>query len=467
MTFLVNAGEEHGMSVQTTSRSGIAGSGDVPRLLIDCTQTLKTPVVTGIQRVVRNLIRHGWIAARDSGLELIPIQFTGESFDRVPLTPRGDLPARGDLSASTPPVWTIKQRVLKRLKKIFINRRLDRQIQRLREALSPPPAAVAGFEFRRADILLLPDSSWTENMWDAVDRARSGGLVLGVLQHDFIPVRQPQLVPETSTAAFRQWMTESLSRADFVLAVSNAVAEECRAELRSLGRHRIADERVGVCPNGANFKSGRVPGAVRAEVGNFVRDAVGGPYLTIGTIEPRKNQTLLLDALDDVLEACPGERFLIAGIVGWRGNEIADRIRGHHSYGTNLLLVENLSDAELDYAYKNAKAVVFPSLAEGFGLPIVEAMARGTRVFASCIPVHQEVGADSCVYFDPGDARQLGRVLVEYSREGRFPAAWPPRDFRIPTWQAAAETMVATALRHAGEIRGSSGPVAALAKRAS
>ena len=91
MTFLVNAGEEHGMSVQTTSRSGIAGSGDVPRLLIDCTQTLKTPVVTGIQRVVRNLIRHGWIAARDSGLELIPVQFTGESFDRVPLTPRGDL----------------------------------------------------------------------------------------------------------------------------------------------------------------------------------------------------------------------------------------------------------------------------------------------------------------------------------------------------------------------------------------
>jgi alpha-1,2-rhamnosyltransferase len=422
---------------------------------------MKTPVVTGIQRVVRNLIRHGRIAARDSGLDLVPIRFTGESFDRVNLNARGDLPA------FAPAVLTMQQRVLIRLKKIFINRRLDRQIKKLREVLSPPPAPAAGFEFRQDDILLLPDSSWTENMWDAVDRARSGGLVLGVLQHDFIPVRQPQLVPETSTVAFQRWMTESLSRADFILAVSNAVAEECREELRSLGRHRIADERVGVCPNGANFKSGRVPGAVRAEVSEFVRGAVDGPYLTIGTIEPRKNQTLVLEALDDVLEACPTERFLIAGIVGWRGNEIAERIRAHRRYGTNVMLVENLSDAELDFAYKNAKAVVFPSLAEGFGLPIVEAMARGTRVFASGIPVHREVGAGACVYFDPGDARQLGRVLIEYSRYGRFPATWPAPDFRIPTWQAAAQTMVTTAARHAREIRGASGHGAAMAKRAS
>ncbi|MFN9369440.1 MAG: glycosyltransferase family 4 protein [Planctomycetia bacterium] len=438
---------------QQRDGSGAAAPAGTPRLLIDCTQTMRTPVTTGIQRVVRNLVKHGQAVAGKRGMELVPIRFNGHVFERATMS------ADGELLVQSCSAQTLTRRILLRLKKIFINRRVDRQLKRLRQVLFTPSATPAGFSFLPHDILVLPDSSWTEQIWPEVDRARSGGLVVGVLQHDFIPIRNPELVPEHSTEIFRRWMTESLSRADFVLAVSHTIAAECREELRGLRRQRVADQRVGVCPNGADFKPGRVRGAVRSELKAFVRGNAGGPYFTLGTIEPRKNQTIVLDALDEVLAACPEERFLIAGIVGWKGSGIARRIRGHARYGTNLMLIEDLNDAEVAYAYEHAKAVVFPSLAEGFGLPIVEAIARGTRVFASGIAVHQEVGSDFCVYFDPTDAGHLARVLIGYSKHGTFPATWPPQGFRLPTWQAAAETMVGAAVRNARDIRHAAGRI--------
>jgi len=419
------------------------GPGSKFRLLVDCTQTMKTPVTTGIQRVVKNLIKYGVLAARNRQIELVPVRFNGQVFERVFLTSKCEL--RSDQSERP----TFAKRVRIRLKKIFINRHVDRQLKKLYQFFIRPQSSGGVIELGVRDILVLPDSSWSEDMWQEIDRAKRRGMIVGVLQHDFIPIRNPELVHQSSTAVFRRWMTESLMRADFVMAVSGTIAQECREELRKLGRPVIAAERVSVCLNGADFKTSGSSNKVRHELARFVDEAPGGPYLTIGTIEPRKNQKLLLEALDDVIRACPQERFLVAGIVGWQGAPIAERIRQHSCYGKNLLLIEDMTDSELAYAYRQAKAVVFPSLAEGFGLPIVESITRGTRVFASRIAVHQEIGSEYCVYFEPNDAGQLAGVLIDYSRDGRFPATWPPKGFRTPTWQEAAEAMVSTSLHHA------------------
>jgi alpha-1,2-rhamnosyltransferase len=273
-----------------------------------------------------------------------------------------------------------------------------------------------------------------------------------VLQHDFIPLRYPELVSSESAAIFERWVADSLSRADFVLGVSETIADECRDELRKLGREDIAENRVRACLNGSDFKAVSSTTAMRPEILRFIDESSDGPYLpdgpylTVGTIEPRKNQGMLADIFDDVFHAVPDVRFLIAGIVGWKGRAIVERIRKHPRYGKNILLVTDLSDAELTYAYQRAKAVVFPSLAEGFGLPIAESIVRGTPVFASQIAVHQEIGGAYCVYFDPRDSRSLTDLLVEYSKGGIFPAVWPPVNFRLPTWQESAEKVVATSL---------------------
>jgi alpha-1,2-rhamnosyltransferase len=420
-----------------------------PRIFVDCTQTAACPVSTGIPRVVRNIIAFGAKAARERGVELVPVRFQHGEFRLVATMSVGGL-----VSPSSPRQHPLATR----LRKILVPRTLVRNMSKLSGWFPPDQPPCAAVTFAAGDVLLLPDSSWAEDMWAAVDRARQAGVALGVVQHDFIPIRHPELVPPKSTKIFRKWMEATLGRADFVMAVSQSVAAETRAELLRLGRAEVARCGVSSFRNGADFLDEadvqppvafRRSAAIRQSLVDFLHGGTAAPYLTVGTIEPRKNQSLLLQAIDRVRAEAPDARFLLAGLIGWEGQLVVDALRNHAAWGRAILHIPDLDDAELKYAYRHARALVFPSLAEGYGLPIVEAFARNLRVFAADIPVHREIGGGSCVYFDPHDPGQLADLLIAFSRSGRFAAAWPPRRSALPTWAEAAEQIVATALKHA------------------
>ena len=127
----------------------------------------------------------------------------------------------------------------------------------------------------------------------------------------------------------------------------------------------------------------------------------------MGTLEPRKNHAMLLDAFERVWRTHPQSRLVIVGRFGWMCNDLVKRILHHAQYARSLFLFTNLSDAELAYCYEHATAFVFPSHAEGFGLPIVEALQHGLPVMASDIPIHREVVSDFCAYFDQHDPEEL------------------------------------------------------------
>jgi alpha-1,2-rhamnosyltransferase len=86
--------------------------------------------------------------------------------------------------------------------------------------------------------------------------------------------------------------------------------------------------------------------------------------------------------------------------------------------------------------------LIFPSRAEGYGLPIVEALSHGMRVFASDIPAHREVGGPWCVYFAPCDVAGLAAQIVQWEHDGVFPAAQPQGAFDSPTWHQATEQLM-------------------------
>ena len=87
----------------------------------------------------------------------------------------------------------------------------------------------------------------------------------------------------------------------------------------------------------------------------------------------------------------------------------------------SLFMFNDLSDAELAYCYQHAKALIFPSHAEGFGLPIVEALQHGLHTLVSDIPIHREAGRDFCTYFDPQSPAALARLVCDVEATGRFP----------------------------------------------
>lgn len=107
--------------------------------------------------------------------------------------------------------------------------------------------------------------------------------------------------------------------------------------------------------------------------------------------------------------------------------KILSRIKQHPRYQSHLFVLHNLDDASLIHCYRHARAVIFPSIVEGFGLPIIEALLLGTKTFASDIPIHREVGRDQCEYFRIDRPIALAEVLEAWEsqldREGTLTQA--------------------------------------------
>jgi glycosyltransferase involved in cell wall biosynthesis len=229
----------------------------------------------------------------------------------------------------------------------------------------------------------------------------------------------------------------ALRRAARVIAVSEAT----RAEL--LARYRLPAEKVHVVPEAAAPHFAPPPPAEIARV--RARYRLAGPYvLFVGLLEPKKNLGALLAAVARC-RASGGwgaARLALAGEAGW-----GDGLPAHVSrlgLDDAVSFLGPVPDGELPALYAGAEAFVFPSLWEGFGLPVLEAMAAGAPVVASRRGALPEVAGDAAVLTEPEPAplaEALARVLGDAGLRERLRAAGLERA-RAFSWQrTAAETL--------------------------
>lgn len=136
-------------------------------------------------------------------------------------------------------------------------------------------------------------------------------------------------------------------------------------------------------------------------------------WLAVGSIEPRKNYETLLDALELYWQSSRRRLPLhIAGGRGWKSGGLHTRLEGLAAKGM-VRYLGYVPDGELPALYAGAEALVFPSWYEGFGLPVLEAMAQGCPVISSGCTSLPEVGGDAVTYIDPADARQIASAMVQ------------------------------------------------------
>ena len=172
------------------------------------------------------------------------------------------------------------------------------------------------------------------------------------------------------------------------------------------------------------------------------------PYLCVGTIEPRKNHNFLLDAFEKIWQMYPETCLCLVGRYGWKSPELADRIVKHPRHNTSLLWFNDLNDTELTFCYKNAKALIFPSFIEGFGLPLVEAMYYNCPVMASDIPIFREVGGEGCAYFSPSNTHELIVLVQSMEKNGYLPGIKKIDTSRWVSWKASANSFFQIIYRH-------------------
>jgi glycosyltransferase involved in cell wall biosynthesis len=142
----------------------------------------------------------------------------------------------------------------------------------------------------------------------------------------------------------------------------------------------------------------------------------GHPYfLFAGTIEPRKNLEMLLEAFELFKQISGGnDRLIIVGQRGWKSKTFFRKLR-QHPFRDEIILTGYVERSVLSALYSHATAFVFPSIYEGFGLPVLEAMSCGTPCLLSNSSSLPEIGGNAAYYFDDQDATELASFMIKIS----------------------------------------------------
>jgi len=235
---------------------------------------------------------------------------------------------------------------------------------------------------------------------------------LVVTVHDLAVFRRPEAFPPWTRTYSRLVVPRVVRAASIVAAVSEFTASELQTLLH------VPSSRIRVVPNAAS--PAFTPDGPRAD-GDYV--------LAVGTLEPRKNVARSIEAARDL-----GLELRVAGMSGWGGVE---------AEGPGVSWVGFASDDELARLYRGALCVVYPSLYEGFGIPVLEAMACGVPVVTSRGGATEEVAGGAAVLVDPEDAASISAGIEEaISRRDELRAAGLQRA-RDYSWERSAAKLVA------------------------
>ena len=410
------------------------------KIYFDISQTYRNDLQTGIQRVVQRALSEMLAVCVPRDQDVLSVISVSERFCQANLQQRKA--SRGHKLAGLLKRLYTRLGVIPHLLPCRIRSSLIRALNRF--AYSPGGGVDKRrlVEFGDGDVLLLPEANWVNPNWKALEAARKKGVKIVQIIYDLIPIMHPEFAHPESTYMFREWLVKTRQYVDAYISDSKFVADQL-AEFMRQNDPAAPLPKINHFVLGADIANAGISDAIREELVDIMSADSGTPaYLCVGTIEQRKNQAYLLDAFEEIWEKCPTAKLILVGRIGWKGNDIAVRLKKHPMLNKVLFMFNDLNDSELAYCYANCKALLIPTLAEGFGLPVVEALAKGLPVFASDLEVLRAVGQDFCTYFNTDDSATLAKLILEIENDDKWPAVRDIAEFHPPTWRESCEQLL-------------------------
>jgi glycosyltransferase involved in cell wall biosynthesis len=386
--------------------------------------------LSGIQRVASNLIVHSRAYCREAGDVLISYVLPDY---------------RGGI------LFSVSARLIDALVESVLAGKPDRKI--LDKLLTTIVASKSPVPTQRGEVLAIPGAFWIYRHYDLLNVLRQRGVYVVLFVHDLIQVRNPEYVHPEATDVFRVCFNDVAVVVDRFLTSSTFVANEIR---------RYLDEKL-------NFTVDVDAIALATELGHVQRSLANGRegfsylpndgyVLCVGTIEVRKNHVYLIRIWERLIRESQGRipNLVFVGKWGWDIDDLREEIDESDYLESRLHIYNDASDAELAWLYENCLFTIYPSFAEGWGLPVGESLAHGKPCIASNTTSLPEVGGDWCKYIDPHDVEDGYRVVSDVLSRPAALADWTARvrrEFKPKTWRSFSEEFFSAAVKGAKNSR--------------
>ncbi len=266
------------------------------------------------------------------------------------------------------------------------------------------------------------------------------GVSVRFVAYDLLPVQHPEFFMADAAEGFTQWLA-TIAESDAVISISQSTRDafkswlqdnqlECRPALEWF--HLGADVEQSKPTRGLPDDAQAIMDEVQARTS----------FLMVGTLEPRKGHSQVLDAFDELWRNGHNLNLIIVGKQGWLVQALVKRLQQHPENAKKLFWLQGVSDEMLDWLYQHSTALIAASFAEGYGLPLIEAARHGCPILARDIPVFREVAGRHAHYFAPQPKESLsGSILswLDLKTQNRHPSSW---GMHALSWKKSAQKLL-------------------------
>ena len=386
------------------------------QLLVDISATARHDLQTGIQRVVRALVK-----------ELINQPPTGFRVEPVYLTEQG-----GAWHYRYARAWTARAM-----------------------GLSPELLPDEPVDRWAGDMVLVADftSAYAVKAEQAgvFSALKQDGIGLYFCVYDLLPIQRPEFFPPDQFG-FLDWIKTVARVADGAICISRAVADDLSGWVSGENLNRARPLRIDWFHLGADIENS-VPSKGLPENAESVLGRIKArpSFLMVGTIEPRKGHLQTIEAFTRLWQAGQDVNLVVVGREGWRGVPDNARrsipqtmtcLRSHAELGKRLLWLEDASDEYLEHAYAASTCLIAASEGEGFGLPLIEAAQRKMPILARDIPIFREVAGGHAYFFEGLAPEDLADAVMDWLRLSKSGQA--PTSAQMPwlTWRQSTDLLL-------------------------
>jgi glycosyltransferase involved in cell wall biosynthesis len=414
-----------GSPIQVEDSAAVTPAADTPPLLIDLSDMIfyleHHDHLSGIQRVQANVLK-AIVEEALFPLNRIRVVYYKEgeqAFYEMPLSF----------------VTSLIEDTGRELGSRQFKRRADGRLH-LEDEAKVEPLALDEEEAENS-VLLMLGAAWVfPSYFYAVRQLKRRGTRFVPLLHDLIPVVMPTMCDKGTAEVFKIFIRRAVWNADYILTVS----EHTRRDLIA-----YCEENGLECPPTAVSKNGQSLGVLSKR-----REAppVQGDYvLFVSTIEGRKNHRMALQIWERLMRVYGDDvpSLVFVGRLGWRVEGLVEKLHEKNFLNQKVVILSEVSDRTLAGLYENCLFTIYPSLYEGWGLPVGESLAFGKVCLASNASSIPEVGGDLAVYFDPAnldDAVNKADQLIRHPERRTDLERAIREQFRPISWTEAAANAI-------------------------